>query len=488
MALTIEQKPKYQLVPANNEIMFSVFDGFQTANRVKVKYIAEVYIENTSGGITASISADTPRAKLRVSPNNAGAGIFDLGPIACNYVSPDYLGGVVHNSGANTSKYKSTSFSDTTPHPIHLIDKFSTNRTSCRFMKVRFKVESAPNITGAVTIVSSNSATSEEIVLYNGYINDDETLNLDSNGDYGYALDLSGMDRNFIMNDTTAKFLTNAPTTQYIKETDYMTMPFFSQYDEDFVVGAGGSYPSINLITYLFYNSSSVLIQTTNKSISSSNGGHAGNMGDSNNRMQFAGCGPANINGGGTGIPATWSYYTAQAFANDSGSSSTAVSTLYTFYKQDDDCRYPTIRLTWLNKFGGWDYYNFQKKSINTFTAERTTYTQIKGEWNKSKYEHHGYRGGKKSFVNNITQNITLNTDYITEDEAIWLEELFISTDVYIIKPQQTDYNNEGYINKYVEPITLSTEEHIRKTKVNDKLIQYTFDIIKTKNRKTQRV
>lgn len=481
MALTIKQKPKYNLIPANNEIIFSVRDGNQVANQVKVKYIAEIYIEKTITAITASIAAGTPQAKLRVSPNNAGSGIFDLGPIACNYVSPDYLGGLVDNTSVNMSEYKQQDFSNTKPHPIHLVDIYSTNRKSCTFMKVRFKVESAPNLSSSVSIVSNNAQDSNVLVLYNGIIDEDDVLTLDSSGNYGYHLG----ERDFIMNDTSGKFLSNAPTTQYIKNNQYMTMAFFSQYEDDFVVGAGGTHPAIKdaYITVYTATGTSALFS---RPVNSSNGGHHGNMSDSNTRMQFLGVGTANITNSGISLPSNWTYYEVKMIANDSGGSATVVSDTYYFYRQEDDCRYPTIRLTWLNKFGAWDYYNFNKKSINTLSADRTTYTQLKGEWNKTKFEHHGFRGGKKSFVNNVSENITLNTDYITETEAIWLEELFISNDVFIVHDNSAD-TSQGYINKYIEPVTIQSSDHIRKTKVNDKLIQYTFDILKSKNRKTHR-
>ena len=480
MALTIEQKPKYQLIAANGDIIFTVKDGNQVANRVKVKYIGEVYISNKTSQLNNNLVS-----KLKVSPNNAGVGIFDFGPIVRNFVSPDFTGGTVHNTNnINNSEYNTVQYSETTPHSIHQVDKFSTNRNSCRFLRIKFKVESAGNITDAVSD-AGELQTSLDYVVYNGVLDETDILALDNNGNYGFNLDEAG----FIMNDTNAKFLTNAPTTQYIKNNQYMTMPFFSQYDEDFVVGAGGTHPSVNTIQIKFYNSSNSVLSTVNRAVQAGNGGHAGNMGDSNTRMQFAGIGTGNITGAGSSIPATWSYYTIQAFANDSGGSSTAVSQLYYIYKQDDDCKgFDNIRLTWLNKFGGWDYYNFNKKSIKTFTAERTSYTQIKGVWNDTKFRYHGYKGGKKAFTNNITENITINTDFITESEAEWLEELFISTDVYIVHDKSTDNANEGYIRKYIEPVRLEASEHIRKTQTNDRLIQYTFSIVKSKNRQTQRV
>ena len=42
--------------------------------------------------------------------------------------------------------------------------------------------------------------------------------------------------------------------------------------------------------------------------------------------------------------------------------------------------------------------------------------------------------------------------------------------------------------NDYVIPVTLQTKTHTRKTVANDKLIQYTFDILLTRTLKTQSI
>jgi hypothetical protein len=41
-------------------------------------------------------------------------------------------------------------------------------------------------------------------------------------------------------------------------------------------------------------------------------------------------------------------------------------------------------------------------------------------------------------------------------------------------------------VNKYVEPVTVATSSYTRKTKANDKLIQYTFELEKSKNKRIQ--
>jgi len=482
MAVTIEQKPKYRLVPAASNIVFTIKDDVTinpSNSKFKIKYTAKVYVHNRTSGLT---NTENRIAVLKVTPNGVGSGIFDLSPILENYVSPDYEGGVVHNSTSTYfSQYNGTDYSETTPHTIHQIDDFSTNRNSVRFFTVRFNVEAADSATGTVTQQYSSNTIVDEFLIYNGVLYDTDILKLGSSGNFGYNLGNAG----FILNSSTDSFLTNAPKTQYVRTTDYLTLGFFNQYDWDFDVGAASTgYPSIKYITIDFqYNGGSVL--NTTKTINASSGGHSGYMNDSNVKLQFAGVGTANLVGGGMTLPANWDYYTI--IAKDTASN--VCSDTYYFYQQEEDCKgFETIRLTWLNKFGVWDYYNFTKKSIRSFNTKRKSYTQITGTWNESKFRLNGHSGGKKNYNSSISEKIKLNTDYITEAEAIWLEELFISNDVYILEQRSTDSANEGYMRKYIQPATITNSTHTRKTKANDRLIQYTFEVETTKTKKTQRI
>ena len=99
-----------------------------------------------------------------------------------------------------------------------------------------------------------------------------------------------------------------------------------------------------------------------------------------------------------------------------------------------------------------------------------------------------GHTGGKKHYNTSVSEKIKLNTDYITEAEAVWLEELFISNEVYILEKSKTDSAVEGYIRKYIKPALITNSTHTRKTKANDRLIQYTFEVETTKTKKTQKI
>ena len=111
----------------------------------------------------------------------------------------------------------------------------------------------------------------------------------------------------------------------------------------------------------------------------------------------------------------------------------------------------------------------------------------MQGTWNESLYKVDGYKGGKKSFRVNATESITMNTDYVTESENVMFEELTNSPEIYQLQGFQTDVAN-SLLNQYVTPVRLKTSSFTKKTVGNDKLIQYTFEVEKTKTLRTQSI
>ena len=79
--MIITQKPKYRLVPAYSNIIFTVQDLVLVTSKFNVKYIAEVFL-----GQQGSLSSSDKIATLKATPNSKGVGIFDLSTILQSYV------------------------------------------------------------------------------------------------------------------------------------------------------------------------------------------------------------------------------------------------------------------------------------------------------------------------------------------------------------------------------------------------------------------
>ena len=126
-------------------------------------------------------------------------------------------------------------------------------------------------------------------------------------------------------------------------------------------------------------------------------------------------------------------------------------------------------------------------KSAKTTSTKGSTYQQIEGTWNESTYQVNGFKGGKKAFRVNATEKISMNTDFVSESESEWFEDLINSPEVYILDGYQSQAANPA-LNQYATPVRLTTSSYTKKTVANDKLMQYTFEVEKSKTLRTQSV
>ena len=479
MAITIEQRPLYNYFVAGQPLVWAVKES-AVGTYFNFKYIVEVYI-TSSNTINLSTSTDK-RAIFKTTPNNEGVGIFDLGPFLESYVSSQNQG--VGGPGQSSSQYKGVDYGLDTPHPIHLIDEFCKGNNVIRGMAVKFKAEGATTQNGAVSdlgVVKNGSMN----WYFNGVLQHDNVLTLGqtgaNQGNYGY---------NFTANDlyTTEDgggFLTNAPTTQYANIDDYGTVGFLN-------FAPNGSSDKVTKIKFTYYKTDG---STVTENITQGFGtGGCTNLDSTRCKFIFAGVYPANLRNHSSTFQGlvsanTIDYYTFQAESSNSGA--TTNSKLYTININCPNTKgYESIRLTWLNQWGAWDYYTFTQKSTKSLTTNRTTYTQMSGSWNEAKYRIYGYKGGRKNFRVNTTERIVVNTDYIAEENSAWFEDLINSTEVYILNgfdaAESNPYNT--ITNKYVEPVLITTSDFTRKTVANDKLIQYTFSMERNKTKNTQSV
>ena len=486
--MIIEQKPLYNTLPVGQDIIFTVSDATIVANNFKVNFTAQVYVadEVSNLGQVSSLVAS-----LKVTPNNTGVGIFSLQPILESYVEPQQEG--VNYLSQSISEFKGVDYSLDNPHPIHLIDEFCLNINNTKYFQIEFNINYFNTATSNDLLSFAKPLASETYLFFNGILDYDDPLKLYRNN-YGYNLDVPKL----IFNDTygsLGKFLSNAPIEQEARLTDYGTLSFFNFLNvstNSFQVGTNNA--NLNRVNYIqisLFNSVGTSIGGFQVQCTKANGGFENNNDDSSTRIVYFGCFPANFDGAGNSFwnnnKANTSYYTLAAYDD----SNVAISQTYTVNIIGDSCKgFEPIRLTWLNQWGTWDYYTFRKKSIKSLQTNRTSYTQQNGTWNNSTYRINGYKGGKKNFRVNTKQLITINTDFVKDEDAVWFEDLINSTDVYILNGYDEYLNDfrSGITNKYVEPVTVTNSNYIRKTKVNDKLIQYTFQIEKTHNKRTHSV
>jgi hypothetical protein len=461
MALNIVQIPLYNKLPIGQQIIFAVSDPTTVATKYKVKFVAEVHV--STHAINLGV-IDDRIGTFKTTPNNEGVGIFDLRPILETFVKPD-------NEASLGSSYKDTQQRDI-DFPMHLIDRFGMSESGIRNFAINFFVEWAEDPTEDIQI--STEEPSDVYLMFNGVLQYDDALTLDK-GNYGY--DLSKFETSFVGDNQ--QFLSNAPSQQYARLTDYGTLPFFNWHND----------VKIDTVTYDFRTIDDVSLGTLNVGNITSTGGRTYYTDNTKVQLMYVAMAPANIRQWDAIVDGYFNtgnvaYYTVILTDADG-----EVSTSYTVNIICPNLKsYEGIRLTWLNQWGTWDYYTFTMKSTRTTTTKRIPYTQQGGTWNESRFKIKGWKGGKKNFRVNSTEKIKINTDFVTEAEGVWFEELINSQDVYIVNEYVAGDDTATITNKYIEPVTLTTSSYIKKTIANDKLMQYTFEIEKSKMQRTQAV
>ena len=130
--------------------------------------------------------------------------------------------------------------------------------------------------------------------------------------------------------------------------------------------------------------------------------------------------------------------------------------------------KYDNIRLAWVNRLGAWDYMNFRGKSMESISIESNEMESVPGTWNEATYNYNSWDRGKKTLFKKATKKLTINSDWLNEDEGAWLEELFTSNEIQILDDTYT----------IIYPVVITDKAYTTKTSLNNKIkIQYTINL-----------
>ena len=153
-----------------------------------------------------------------------------------------------------------------------------------------------------------------------------------------------------------------------------------------------------------------------------------------------------------------------KATISTSATSVAATSGNYTWTIQRVcSAKYTPIQMRFINKNGiPQDQYFFLKsvENVNTRseTFKRNIFVQSTSNYDTKSHQTQTFnKTGKKRF--------TLNTDYLAEAYNAVIEDILLSEYVWI------------YFDSKWHPVTVSTSTLLKKTSVNDKLIQYTIEV-----------
>ena len=163
-------------------------------------------------------------------------------------------------------------------------------------------------------------------------------------------------------------------------------------------------------------------------------------------------------------------YYTCQILDG----ALSGVSDLLTF-TIDEGCSYPRRRLHFQNKLGAFNAFNFDLVSKESVNIKKKSY-----KFNPNRIDASGQLSYDKSDRTNVnyhiksSNQIQLNANYITEEQSIWLEELFTSPEIYL----EEETNNGKVIINLIAVSEIQGNTYQIKTDRVDNL--YNVDLIIT--------
>jgi hypothetical protein len=140
-------------------------------------------------------------------------------------------------------------------------------------------------------------------------------------------------------------------------------------------------------------------------------------------------------------------------------------SEVYYYEIVDADCRYTTYQLHWLNKLGAFESFNFTKKSAFENSISRSNYKRATGALSDT--DSFGYNvsdRGTRTFFTSMKDQLKLKSDWLTDEEMIYLRDLVESPEIYIAIYVDDDGTTYEKI-----PVICTDSKFTKKTQLNDK-------------------
>jgi hypothetical protein len=274
----------------------------------------------------------------------------------------------------------------------------------------------------------------------------------------------------------TSRFLTDSPRIQYIQsDENYVLFYLNGQTGDRQVIEADYG-------VFRFYDNNNNLITSINQELNFSGTTYQSPTGFTDTLKIFSlPCGPTDINNLFTDVNFDQvGYYTVQLYYSYPTNSTNRrtlgpigpVSETFYFYIYNN-CLPESTRMVWLNNRGGYDYYTFQSFRQDTKKFKTQSYDSRYYSTNLSSPDRNVGRS-TKTFDTNVDQEIVLQSNYINVSTGNWLEQLFYSPQVYIMRNDFVSrIDSHNIIYKDLRPVQILSTQVDTITKKHQKLNKY---------------
>jgi hypothetical protein len=127
-------------------------------------------------------------------------------------------------------------------------------------------------------------------------------------------------------------------------------------------------------------------------------------------------------------IESNTAYYTIKMLDAVSVTSSETL----TIYIVDQCTKNNPVRFKFMNNYGKYDYFTFLGASKKNTDIKRNNYKSDSYKWSSVGYLGNSKNRGTTQFETKLDDTINVQSDWITQAQSIWLEQLLTSPDVYV--------------------------------------------------------
>jgi hypothetical protein len=144
------------------------------------------------------------------------------------------------------------------------------------------------------------------------------------------------------------------------------------------------------------------------------------------------------------------------------------------------EVKYTPIQLAYISKYGTWNYATFFKRSEETIDKTSQEYRTITGKVTDGEYGYSLHNPMYKKYNTNAKRRLTINSGFVDEGFKEVMEQILLSE--YVLVVANSTVTKDGSTYTYTATngtiaANVSTNSLTKKTKVNDKLIEYILDL-----------
>lgn len=123
------------------------------------------------------------------------------------------------------------------------------------------------------------------------------------------------------------------------------------------------------------------------------------------------------------------------------------------FDSYNEECDFEPIQLSWLNSYGFRDFYTFTKRTDKRTNVSRNTYNKSVIDFNFINLQTEKGVSGDTIYSQEIKNEFTIRTDFVSEKESVYFENLIVSPqvranikgDYFDVKPLTNTWNLQRF-------------------------------------------